>query len=93
MRPINWTEGDVYGIELRLSGCNPTVRIDWGDGSVKTYYGNTILERHIYIQKMNHSRLSSQRQLFQVQSIMLTPQEETAIMRSSISARRRRLGR
>lgn len=48
MHPINWTQGDVYAIELRLSGCNPTVRIDWGDGTIKTYYGNTINEYHIY---------------------------------------------
>lgn len=48
MRPINWTEGDVYTIYLRLSGCNPTVRIDWGDGTVNTYYGNIINEHHIY---------------------------------------------
>lgn len=48
IRPINWTEGDVYGIYLRLSGDNPSVCIDWGDGTVKTYYGDTINEHHIY---------------------------------------------
>ena len=49
IRPINWSQGDVYGIKLRLSGCSPTVRIDWGDGTVKTYCGNTIEEPHIYL--------------------------------------------
>ncbi len=48
IRPINWTEGDVYGLYMRLSGDNPAVRIDWGDGSVRTYYGNEINEYHIY---------------------------------------------
>lgn len=46
--PINWTEGDVYAIYMRLSGDNPSVCIDWGDGTVKTYCGNTINEYHIY---------------------------------------------
>lgn len=38
----------TLSIYLRLSGDNPSVRIDWGDGTVKTYYGNTINEYHIY---------------------------------------------
>lgn len=48
MRPVNWTQGDVHAIYMKLSGNNPSVRIDWGDGMVKTYYGNTINEYHIY---------------------------------------------
>lgn len=48
IRPINWTQGDVYAIYMQLSGDKPSVRIDWGDGTVKTYCGNTINEYHIY---------------------------------------------
>ena len=48
IRPINWTQGDVCGVYMRLSGDNPAVRVDWGDGVVKTYYGNIINEPHFY---------------------------------------------
>lgn len=48
IRPIDWEQGDVYGISMRLSGESPAVRIDWGDGSIKTRYGSEIEEHHIY---------------------------------------------
>lgn len=48
IRPINWTEGDVYGMTFVLSGVNPSVRISWGDGKSNVYYGNEIEANHIY---------------------------------------------
>ena len=48
IRPIDWTEGDVYGLLLKLSGTNPEVNINWGDGSVKSFYGNEIEAYHKY---------------------------------------------
>lgn len=51
IRPIDWTEGETYGIQLRLSGENPEVIIDWGDGQVKSINGNEIEEYHTYPKK------------------------------------------
>lgn len=48
IRPINWTEGNIYGLRLRISGENPEVRIHWGDSQVKSFYGNEIEEYHTY---------------------------------------------
>ena len=48
IRPINWTEGDLYGLHLRITGENPEITIDWGDGQVKTFYRNEIEEYHSY---------------------------------------------
>lgn len=48
IRPVEWTEGERYGLQIRVSGENPEVRIDWGDGSVKSFYGNEIEEYHTY---------------------------------------------
>lgn len=48
IKTLDWTEGDVYGMDFRMSGNSPAVRIDWGDGCVKTYYGNDIEATHIY---------------------------------------------
>lgn len=51
---LDWTEGDVYGMRFRLAGDAPAVRIDWGDGCVKTYYGNSIDRTHIYSKGAGH---------------------------------------
>lgn len=48
IRPIDWTEGELYGLRLRISGKNPEVSIDWGDGSIKSLYGKDIEEYHRY---------------------------------------------
>ena len=48
IRPIDWTEGDVYGFVFRLSGTKPSVTIHWGDGKSETLWGNEIYARHIY---------------------------------------------
>ena len=48
IRPIDWTEGEVYGLRLRIIGNNHEVTIDWGNGQVKTFYRNVIEEFHIY---------------------------------------------
>lgn len=48
IRPINWTMGDVYGMDFRLSGANPSVQINWGDGRNDTFRGNEISARHTY---------------------------------------------
>ena len=48
IRPVEWTEGEIYGLQIRISGENPEVRIDWGDGGVKSFYGNEIEEYHKY---------------------------------------------
>ena len=53
IRPIDWTDGDVYGLRLRMSGDNPEVRIDWGDGSVNSFYGNEIEDYHKYTKNEN----------------------------------------
>lgn len=55
IKPLDWSEGDVYGIRLRLTGEKPTVHIDWGDGTEKTYCGNDILADHIYPKDINLS--------------------------------------
>ncbi len=48
IRPIDWTEGDVYGLRFRLAGTMPSVTIHWGDGKSETFWGNEIFTRHIY---------------------------------------------
>ncbi len=48
IRPIDWTEGDVYGMDFILSGINPSVQINWGDGKSETFHGNEIRARHTY---------------------------------------------
>ena len=48
IRPIDWTEGDVYGFHFRLSGIKPSVTIYWGDGKSETFWGNEIYTHHIY---------------------------------------------
>lgn len=48
IRPVDWTQGDVYGFRLRLSGENPRVSVDWGNGNVKHLYGSEIEEYHVY---------------------------------------------
>ncbi|MDE7433082.1 MAG: leucine-rich repeat domain-containing protein [Lachnospiraceae bacterium] len=48
IRPLDWTEGNVYWMSFKLTGENPAVIINWGDGIVKTYYGQTIYTSHIY---------------------------------------------
>ena len=48
IRPIDWTQGDVYGLHFRLSGIKPSVTIHWGDGKSETFWGNEIYARHIY---------------------------------------------
>ncbi len=48
IRPIDWTEGDVYGVHLRLAGTKPFATINWGDGKKDTYWGNEIYSHHIY---------------------------------------------
>lgn len=48
IRPIDWTEGDVYGVHLRLAGTKPFATIHWGDGKKDTYWGNEIYSHHIY---------------------------------------------
>ncbi|MDE7421993.1 MAG: hypothetical protein K2N35_17540 [Muribaculaceae bacterium] len=51
IRPVVWTEGEIYGLRIRVSGENPEVRIDWGDSCVKSFYGNEIEEYHTYPKK------------------------------------------
>ena len=51
IRPNNWTDGDIYGLRLRISGENPAVNIDWGDGQVKSFFRNEIEEYHTYPKK------------------------------------------
>ncbi|MDE5790288.1 MAG: hypothetical protein K2H96_03550 [Muribaculaceae bacterium] len=53
IRPIDWTDGDAYGLCLRVSGDNPEVNIDWGDGSVKSFYVNEIEAYHKYTKNEN----------------------------------------
>ena len=53
IRPIDWTEGDLYGLRLRISGENPEVNINWGDGQVKSFFRNEIEEYHTYPKKEN----------------------------------------
>ena len=48
IRPIDWTQGDVYGLHFRLAGIKPSVTIHWGDGKSETLWGNEIYARHIY---------------------------------------------
>ena len=48
VKPINWTEGDVYGMRLRLSEYVSSVKINWGDGKSDTYFGKEIRAHHIY---------------------------------------------
>lgn len=48
IRPINWTQGEVYGMAFKLTGEQPAVRINWGDGTIKTYYGREIIANHVY---------------------------------------------
>ena len=48
IRPLNWTEGETYGMAFEISGENPTIRINWGDGKIDTYYGHKIYADHIY---------------------------------------------
>ena len=48
IRPIDWTQGDVYGLHFRLAGIKPSVTIHWGDGKSETLLGNEIYARHIY---------------------------------------------
>lgn len=48
IRPIDWTEGDVYGMTIFLSGDNPSVQIFWGDGKNDVFHGNEIVAHHIY---------------------------------------------
>ena len=48
IRPIDWTEGEVYGLRLRIMGNNPEVTIDWGNGQVNTFYRNVIEEFQTY---------------------------------------------
>lgn len=48
IRPIDWTQGDVYGMRFMLSGANPSVRISWGDGKSNTYNGKSIEAYHVY---------------------------------------------
>lgn len=46
--PIDWTEGDVYGMSFELEGESPTMRIDWGDGTSSWFSGNEVSAYHIY---------------------------------------------
>ncbi|MDE7349740.1 MAG: hypothetical protein K2N25_01630, partial [Muribaculaceae bacterium] len=46
IRPIDWTDGEIFGLRLRISGENPEVRIDWGDGTIKSLHGKDIEEYH-----------------------------------------------
>lgn len=39
VKPIDWTEGEVYGMSFRLSEHDSNVKINWGDGKTDTYYG------------------------------------------------------
>ena len=48
IRPIDWTMGDVYGMDFKLSGVNPSVQINWGDGRSETFHGKEISARHTY---------------------------------------------
>lgn len=48
IRPLDWTEGEVYGFHFRLAGTKPSVAIHWGDGKKDTYWGNEIYAHHIY---------------------------------------------
>lgn len=48
VKPIDWTEGEVYGMSFRLSEHNSNVKISWGDGKTDTYYGKEIRAYHIY---------------------------------------------
>lgn len=48
IRPIDWTDGEIFGLRLRISGENPEVSIDWGDGTIKSLHGNDIEEYHRY---------------------------------------------
>lgn len=48
IRPIDWTEGDEYGVHLRLAGTKPFATIHWGDGKKDAYWGNEIYSHHIY---------------------------------------------
>lgn len=51
IRPIEWTEGNVYGFKLHVSGKTPEVLIDWGDGSVGSIHSNEIDVLHTYPKK------------------------------------------
>jgi len=46
--PIDWTEGDVYGMTFELEGAHPAMHIDWGDGKSSLFIGKTISAYHIY---------------------------------------------
>lgn len=48
IRPINWTQGEVYSMAFKITGEQPAVRINWGDRTIKTYYGHEIIASHIY---------------------------------------------
>lgn len=48
IRPIDWTEGNLYGLRLRISGENPEAHIGWGNGQVESFYGNEIEVYHSY---------------------------------------------
>lgn len=48
IRPLNWTQGEVYGMAFKIAGKKPAIRINWGDGTIKTYYGHEIYADHIY---------------------------------------------
>ena len=55
IKPINWTEGDVYGMRLRLSEPVSSVKINWGDGKSDTYFGKEIEAVHVYPKDENLS--------------------------------------
>ncbi len=48
IRPLEWTQGEVYGMAFKIIGEQPAVRINWGDGTISTYYGQKIIANHIY---------------------------------------------
>lgn len=48
IRPIDWTEGDVYGVYFKLGGVKPSIIVNWGDGKSETFWGNEINAHHIY---------------------------------------------
>ena len=48
VKPIDWAEGDVYGMSFRLSEHNSNIRINCGDGKTDTYFGKEIRAYHDY---------------------------------------------
>ena len=48
IKPLDWTEGEVYSMNFRLSEYDSCVKISWGDGKSDTYFGKEIRAYHIY---------------------------------------------